>query len=95
MLNLIAEHLSANLHVSLMSQYFPPYKSAEAERKIPVSHQKYLSRTITSLEYKQVLESFHALGFTRGWSQDYTSHLIYRPDFSAEDPFTGSKIPEI
>lgn len=99
-LKLIAENISPNLHISLMSQYYPPdkitdnrkskieYLQAEtSNRKSKIADRKSLHRTITRGEYEAVLESFHALGFSRGWLQDFESHLSYRPDFSRDNPF--------
>jgi putative pyruvate formate lyase activating enzyme len=171
-LQLIADNLSPNLHISLMSQYYPPdnpafvahdrgdwgknhksqfadsgqtpRRSSEQETfrmepgvvggstkpvcenvptdsgehggminpvKVPgpmesgdsggrinllhtpalmepgASGRKSLSRTLSRAEYETVVESFHSLGFTRGWLQEYESHRTYRPDFSKELPF--------
>lgn len=77
-LNNIALRLSPNLHISLMSQYFPPRRN---------ENQQSLNRSITLKEYEAVVDTFHALGFTRGWMQGYESHHTYRPDFSREHPF--------
>ena len=101
-LRLISEDLSPNLHISLMSQYYPtkrllnisPPKLVGVRRQqLPgggLSDHKTLNslkRTVTSSVYESVLEAFHSLGFTRGWLQDFNSHLSYRPDFSKESPF--------
>jgi len=86
-LKLIAEQLSPNLHISLMSQYYPPDKIVVQNRKSQIVNHKSLNRQITRKEYETVLEAFHAFGFTRGWLQDYESHRNYRPDFSKEHPF--------
>jgi len=112
-LKLIVEQLSPNLHISLMSQYYPPdrvvaidrasqfanlsqrlRKSPEHEvseswiNPVPsVSGRKSLNRTITRNEYETVLNEFHALGFNRGWLQEFESHRNYRPDFSKDQPF--------
>ena len=86
-LKTIAENISPNLHISLMSQYYPPDKILLDYRKSQISNRKSLHRTITRSEYETVLEAFHALGFTSGWLQDFESHLSYRPDFSRKNPF--------
>ncbi len=97
-LRLIAEEISPNLHISLMSQYYPPNENlrfANCELRIGYNHSlnekretlKSLMRTITHEEYEIVLNAFNDLGFTRGWIQDFESHLTYRPDFSNKDPF--------
>jgi hypothetical protein len=57
-----------------------------------MSGRTYLHRTVTRQEYKAVIDSFHDLGFTHGWLQDYRSHQNYRPDFSKEHPFEQGEI---
>ncbi len=91
-LNLISEELSPNLHISLMSQYYPPeyLRFNLSIRKSQIANRKSLLRTITHAEYHEVLDAFHNFGFSRGWLQDYDSHLTYRPDFSNKEPFTDS-----
>jgi putative pyruvate formate lyase activating enzyme len=86
-LKTIAEELSPNLHISLMSQYYPSDNLKIENRKSQIANRKSLLRPITPIEYQKVLDSFHKLGFSRGWLQDYDSHLSYRPDFSKKDPF--------
>lgn len=116
-LKTIAEELSPNLHISLMSQYYPPInlkvsppklggvttpqrgggglspatrKTINDKRKTRNLEQgtwNSLCRPITPIEYQKVLDSFHNFGFSRGWLQDYGSHLSYIPDFSKADPF--------
>ena len=68
----------ANLSLRLSSRINPVYA---------VSGHKSLHRSITRSEYETVLEAFHALGLTKGWLQDFESHLSYRPDFSKKHPF--------
>jgi putative pyruvate formate lyase activating enzyme len=77
-LELIAEHISTNIAISLMAQYNP------IER---VANHPQLSRTITKQEYEQVVEAFERLGFTKGWIQELNSNQVYNPDFSKENPF--------
>jgi len=86
-LKLIAEHISPNLHISLMSQYYPPDNILVDNRQSQITNRKSLHRTITRSEYETVLEAFVSLGFTSGWLQDFESHLSYRPDFSRKNPF--------
>ena len=86
-LNLIAMRLSPNLHISLMSQYYPPDRIMAQNRTSQIANRKSLNVPITRTEYETVLEAFHALGFTRGWLQEYDSHRNYRPDFSRDHPF--------
>jgi putative pyruvate formate lyase activating enzyme len=96
-LKLISEELSPNLHISLMSQYYPTennmrFTNPDLHFKFPnpksqIANRKSLLRPITRLEYETVLDAFHSLGFSRGWLQEYNSHFTYRPHFSREDPF--------
>lgn len=69
----LAENLSTNLHISLMSQYYPP-------SGIDLPDQ--LNRTLTEDEYSQVVDAFYSLGFHRGWVQQLDSQASYRPDFA-------------
>ncbi len=77
----IACELSVKLHVSLMSQYYPAVRQAER-----IGH---LSRCISRQEYDEVVSEFYSLGFSKGWVQEHGSSALFRPDFSAEDPFEG------
>jgi putative pyruvate formate lyase activating enzyme len=77
-LRYIAEEISPNLHISLMSQYYPTPR---------VKDHPFLNRTLTAKEYQQVLDAMYKFGFHRGWTQELESHASYRPDFSEEKPF--------
>ena len=77
-LQFIAEEISVNIHISLMSQYFPTEK---------VSKHPKLKRIVTVEEYNNVVETFYELGFYRGWVQDMESQSVFRPDFVNDDPF--------
>ncbi len=77
-LEFIAEHLSTDVHISLMAQYHP----TPAVRGHPV-----LGRFLKPEEYDRVLRAFEALGFHRGWVQDLSSPSNYLPDFDKGDPF--------
>jgi putative pyruvate formate lyase activating enzyme len=77
-LKLIAEDISVDLHISLMSQYYP----TELMPDHPV-----LNCTINIEEYNKVVKAFHDFGFYRGWVQDLESHSIFQPDFHSERPF--------
>ncbi len=83
-LKIIAEEVSPNLHISLMSQYYPPTDNSRF--KLP-ANRKSILRPIHRPEYDRVLDAFHNLGFSSGWIQDYESHQSYRPDFTKNDPF--------
>lgn len=110
-LRLIAENLSPNLHISLMSQYYPPDRLVNSKFETAtkgksrirsvgkqdqsrthsvgtqIANRKSLHRPITRKEYESVVDTFHAVGFTRGWLQEYVSQQTYRPDFSRDHPF--------
>jgi len=77
-LRFLAEEISLKLHVSLMSQYYPTQM---------VAIHKHLNRTVSAVEYDAVVTAFHQFGFYRGWIQELESNLIYRPDFSKDNPF--------
>jgi len=62
----IAENLSPDVHVSLMTQYFPTYKT--------VGH-ALLGRAVTIEEYDAALDAFEAAGLNNGWGQDYPEDL--------------------
>jgi putative pyruvate formate lyase activating enzyme len=87
-LKTIAEELSPDLHISLMSQYYPPSnpvftKTINGKQGTLNS----LNNSVSQGEYQKVYESFHDFGFNQGWLQKYNSHVSYRPDFSRQNPF--------
>lgn len=59
-LRFIAEEISANTYISLMSQYFPAYKASAAPP---------LNRRITPDEYEKAKASLENFGLYRGWVQ--------------------------
>lgn len=77
-LKTIAKELSNDLHISLMSQYYPTCQ---------VTSHEYLGRTLRENEYYRVVDALAELGFENGWVQELSSHRSYRPDFEAEKPF--------
>jgi putative pyruvate formate lyase activating enzyme len=77
-LRAIANELSNELHISLMSQYYPTYQ---------VHNHEFLGRTVKSKEYAMVVKELERLGFENGWVQELSSHVNYRPDFEEEHPF--------
>jgi putative pyruvate formate lyase activating enzyme len=77
-LRTIAGELSNDLHISLMSQYYPTFR---------VKGHESLGRTLKSREYDRVTRELEDLGFENGWVQDLSSHKSYRPDFENESPF--------
>ncbi|MFZ5980178.1 MAG: radical SAM protein [Candidatus Zixiibacteriota bacterium] len=77
-LRFIAEELSPDMHISLMSQYHPTPA---------VKNHPRLGRLLTVEEYEEVLDEFDRLGFYRGWVQQMDSPFHYQPDFDDERPF--------
>ncbi len=77
LLRFLADEFSPRLHVSLMSQYFPP-ENLKIKRP--------LNRSLNNDEYRRVLEVLDEIGF-RGWVQTLDSPGSYRPDFSSDIPF--------
>jgi putative pyruvate formate lyase activating enzyme len=79
-LRFISGNLSKDVHISLMSQYFPAYK-AESE--------PLLSRTISYQEYQKALDLLDKYGLHSGWHQEMESSKTYRPYFNEnrENPF--------
>ena len=81
----IAEELSPNVHISLMSQYFPTNKS----------HKDILiDRSIRASEYDKALTIMDKYGLHNGWFQAMESHDYYKPNFNSdrEDPFNNKVI---
>ena len=74
----IADNLSVNVHISLMSQYFPL-----SGLELPDS----LNRCLSEQEYNQVVDYFYSLGFHRGWVQDLDESRTYKPDFDRREAF--------
>lgn len=77
-LRFIAEELSVDVHISLMSQYHPTSS---------VKNHPNLHRCLSTAEYDSVMDEFERLGFYRGWVQDLSSPSNYLPDFDKRHPF--------
>lgn len=77
-LKLIATEISEEIHISLMSQYFPTANSFTF---------KELSRPINKEEYQQVVEQAKMLNLNNGWIQEMESKDNYQPDFENNEPF--------
>ncbi len=77
-LKAIAKEMSAEINISLMSQYYPTYK---------VKDHDHLGQVLNSSEYDKVVETMEELGFENGWIQNLESRENYRPDFEREHPF--------
>jgi putative pyruvate formate lyase activating enzyme len=77
----IAEQLSAEIHLSVMSQYYPVFMS---KRDI------LIDRTVRESEYDRVLRLLDKYNLTNGWTQEMESFETYRPDFNGnrEKPFS-------
>jgi putative pyruvate formate lyase activating enzyme len=78
-LKTIARELSCEIHISLMSQYYPTYQ---------VNKHEFLGRTLNPEEYERVTDELEELGFENGWVQEMSSAENYRPDFEKEEPFS-------
>lgn len=83
-LSAIAEELSPNLHISLMSQYNPRFYEGNDSN---------LQRFLTASEYEQATNHFHEAGLHKGWIQELDSSLNYNPDFNQDHPFETEKSP--
>lgn len=77
-LKIIAEELSPNLHVSLMSQYYPSHRACEYAE---------LKKAIDPGDYYSVVNYMQDLGFTKAYVQEIESSINYRPDFELDHPF--------
>ncbi len=77
-LRFIADKLSTNIHISLMSQYHPVRN---------INEYPNLNRKLSDEEYSIIINEMETLGFHRGWMQDLESSDTYLPDFNNEHPF--------
>ena len=73
-LKFISEELSPNVHVSLMSQYYPANKSHK---------EILLNRTLRPAEYEKALMLMDKYGLKNGWIQEMDSYNNYRPQFNS------------
>jgi putative pyruvate formate lyase activating enzyme len=67
-----------NIHLSLMSQYYPVYHS----NRFPEINRRLTEDEIQSVEIKR-----KELGLEKGWSQEADSGDVFLPDFHKENPF--------
>ncbi len=76
----IAEELSPNIHISLMSQYYPANK---AYKDI------LIDRPIRKSEYEKALALLDKYNLHNGWIQEIESHQSYLPNFNQDriNPF--------
>ncbi len=79
----ISEELSKNVHISLMSQYYPANKAY---------NDILLDRPIRQSEYEKAINLMDKYGLHKGWTQQIESSNYFRPNFNdnREDPF-GNK----
>lgn len=82
-IDILAENFSANLHISLMSQYQPTDS---------VKNHPKLGRKLYPEEYLEVADHLESRGFYKGWVQEFDSSGHYNPDFSKEYPFEDGGI---
>ena len=72
-LKFIAEELSPEIHISLMSQYYPTNK---AYKEI------LLNRTLRYSEYEKALALMNKYKLKNGWIQEMESYNYYQPEFN-------------
>jgi len=77
-LKCLVDRLGSEIPVSLMSQYYPAHRAVTRSG---------LDREITEAEYREVMAYARQLGLDDLWTQELTSHDVYRPDFSQAHPF--------
>ena len=73
--------IDKNIYLSLMSQYYPAYRSYE----FPEVH-----RRLTYDEVKYVSEKRIELGLGNGWTQEIDSGEMFFPDFRKGNPFDSN-----
>ena len=64
-LHWLADNFGTDVSVSLMSQYTPAYRASS----LPA-----WNRSLTKVEYHEVLNVFNDIGFSTGWVQDFGGH---------------------
>ncbi|MBE0538658.1 MAG: radical SAM protein [Ignavibacterium sp.] len=78
----IAEELSPDVHISLMSQYYPTNK---AYKDI------LIDRAVRNSEYEKAVRLLERYGLHNGWIQEMESAETYRPNFNENrvNPFNN------
>jgi putative pyruvate formate lyase activating enzyme len=78
----IAKELSSNVHISLMSQYYPTFKAEE---------HVLISRRVRVREYEKAVELLDKYNLKNGWIQELESPDNYRPEFNKDrgNPFSN------
>lgn len=76
----IAKELSPQIHISLMSQYFPSNKA---------NHFALLDRKIRNSEYEKAIGLLEKYNLSNGWIQELASSDFYIPHFkeNSSNPF--------
>src|SRR5208283_652288 len=74
-LNWLAQQISPDVAISVMAQYYPSHLALNFPE---------LARSITTAEYRAVVNSMEILGMENGWLQDVDSNNNYLPDFTRE-----------
>jgi putative pyruvate formate lyase activating enzyme len=75
----LVNEVSPRVAVSIMSQYYPANRAYKY---------KELNRKILPAEYEKVKQLVEKLGIENGWMQGLDAAESYRPDFSADEPFS-------
>ena len=77
----LAEEVSPEVTVSIMSQYYPAHRASRVAS---------LSRTLQISEYSEVIEVVNDLGLENGWIQEMEAADYYQPDFERDGhPFVS------
>jgi putative pyruvate formate lyase activating enzyme len=78
----IAEELSTDVHISLMSQYYPMHR---AEKDV------LINRKVRKTEYDKAICLMDKYGLRNGWIQDMESSENYSPEFNRDrvNPFNN------
>ncbi len=71
----LAQEISPDVTVSIMSQYYPTHTASQ----IPL-----LARKINQVEYNEVVDLLESLGIENGWLQEMDSSENYLPDFERD-----------
>ena len=81
----IAEELSPDVHISLMSQYYPANKAYKDE---------LINRPLRNSEYEKAMDLLDKYGLQNGWMQEMESADTYRPEFNKDriNPFNNYKL---
>jgi putative pyruvate formate lyase activating enzyme len=71
--------LSKDIHISLMAQYSPQYKASTFPE---------LNRTLSTVEYDDLVDYAESLGLENVFIQELESKDEYLPDFARAEPFS-------